>query len=371
MNGRIRILPNPRQILFFLAKEKFLLYGGSKGGGKSWAIRTKQILRRFKYPKSKGLILRRTYPELLRNHIYKIREEWPMLQYNDQKHLFTFPNNPILMLADPDYIKELEKLPDTLRRAYLEGDWTIFAGQVFNEFRLDKHVITSFDYPLSQTIKIICFDWGYNAPGAALWLAYTSEGRVYAYREIYQNLKTPEQWAQNIKLYTDMEKVEYIVLPHDCFAKIHGNESIADVFKRTLNIPIKAAGTLEKGARHNRVAITHQYLSNAPDSIPFLQIHVSCRNLIRTLPELIYDKSDPEDVDTTGEDHLYDALSTGLMERVNRVTSGGVVKYEGPQTKPQEWTANPDGSILGPDFLKAFREQAQRRKSTAGIEFRR
>lgn len=452
--------PNARQHLFWLSPEKFICYGGAKGGGKSWAIRTKQILRRWKYPNSKGLLLRRTYPQLFRTHVMKIKEEWPMLKYNDQKHTFTFPNgsylelgsantegdildyqgaeyddigidqaeefteyqydilrsclrttrvdlkthmylganpggvghgwvkrnfieviddpdkryiparvydNPVLLTADPSYLSELEKLPEGLRRAYLEGDWTIFAGQVFSEFRLENHVITEFPTPLRDTKRIICFDWGYNAPGAALYLAYTKDGHVFAYREIYQNAKTPYEWAMDMKQYT--EKIEYILLPHDCFAKVHGNESIADIFKRELGIPIRAAGTLVQGARHQRVAITHQYLSIAPDGRPWLQIHAGCKNTIRTLPEMIYDKSDPEDVDTTGEDHCYDALSTGLMERVNRAMESGAVKYEDQNKKePEAWTADETGAIAGQDFLQGFKDAAVQRRSTTGIE---
>ena len=32
----------------------------------------------------------------------------------------------------------------------------------------------------------------------------------------------------------------------------------------------------------------------------------TCRNFIRTLPNLVYDETDVEDIDTTQEDHIYD-----------------------------------------------------------------
>ena len=36
------------------------------------------------------------------------------------------------------------------------------------------------------------------------------------------------------------------------------------------------------------------------------QVFRTCKHFIRTIPTLIYDEKHPEDVDTDGEDHLYD-----------------------------------------------------------------
>lgn len=41
----------------------------------------------------------------------------------------------------------------------------------------------------------------------------------------------------------------------------------------------------------------------------------TCKNLISQLPSLPLDKTNPEDVDTKSEDHLYDALRYGVMTR--------------------------------------------------------
>jgi predicted transport protein len=224
-------------------------------------------------------------------------------------------DNPVLMKTDPDYVEELKKLPTELRRAYLEGDWNVFAGQVFDEWRYDKHVVETFEYPLESCRKIISYDWGYNAPGCAVWLAYTPDMRIYVYRELYQNLKKPEEWALEIKELSQNEKIEYIVLPHDCFSSDKGEETIATIFSRITGLLVVPAKTLVANARKNRLAITKQYLSDAPDGKPYLQVHKSCLNLIRTLPELVYSKTNPEDVDTEGEDHAYDALSIGLMTK--------------------------------------------------------
>lgn len=56
--------PNEKQKLFFLARERFIAYGGARGGGKSWAVRMKAIAGAVRYPGIRILICRHTYPEL-------------------------------------------------------------------------------------------------------------------------------------------------------------------------------------------------------------------------------------------------------------------------------------------------------------------
>lgn len=67
--------PNEKQKLFLSAKNKYIAYGGARGGGKSWSVRTKSILLCLKHPGIKILIMRRTYPELQANHIDILRNE--------------------------------------------------------------------------------------------------------------------------------------------------------------------------------------------------------------------------------------------------------------------------------------------------------
>ena len=41
--------PYPKQIEFFKADSKYIAYGGARGGGKSWAARTKAVLLALNY----------------------------------------------------------------------------------------------------------------------------------------------------------------------------------------------------------------------------------------------------------------------------------------------------------------------------------
>ena len=70
-------------------------------------------------------------------------------------------DNTALLARQPDYLKTLEALPYKLRRAWLEGRWDVFAGQVFQEFTDDPdhyddrrwtHVIRPFDVPREWNI---------------------------------------------------------------------------------------------------------------------------------------------------------------------------------------------------------------------------
>lgn len=72
-------------------------YGGSRGGGKSGAARRCLILRRLKYPLTNGLILRRTYDELKKNHIDPMFKEFPFMRdwWSAEGKALHFPNGSI------------------------------------------------------------------------------------------------------------------------------------------------------------------------------------------------------------------------------------------------------------------------------------
>jgi hypothetical protein len=280
--------------------------------------------------------------------------------YTDNHFIDASYQNQLLAISDPQK-----------RRALMEGDWDIFEGQVFSEWRDASHITRQFSYPPDQCRRLMCFDWGYNAPGCCLWLAFTPENakgvvRCYVYRELYQNQKTPEEWARDLKVYTDIDQVDYMVLPHDCFYKLGGRTSIAAVFQSVLGIPLLPGRTLQKEARKNRLAITHNYLAIAADGKPGLQVHPNCTNLIRTLPEQVYSKTIVEDVDTDGEDHAYDALSMGLMSAMQGALKSGAVRPPQPLGHVQkQWVQDQEGQIKSPDFWDKFKEEMKNKKPTS------
>jgi hypothetical protein len=114
----------------------------------------------------------------------------PMTVYaeNGIKRIFIPANiddNQILLMNDPLYRKRLENLPEHLRRALLHGDWDVFEGQIFAEFRRDRHVVKPFPLPPDEWKRFYAFDWGFHKPFAVGKWAVNSEGRFVQYGEWY------------------------------------------------------------------------------------------------------------------------------------------------------------------------------------------
>lgn len=85
--------PNPKQKEFFLSRARHTAYGGARGGGKSWAMRTKFVMLAARYSGLKLLLMRRTLPELTENHIKPLQALLNgVADYNVQNKEFRFPN---------------------------------------------------------------------------------------------------------------------------------------------------------------------------------------------------------------------------------------------------------------------------------------
>ena len=103
--------PNERQELFLTATAKHIGYGGARGGGKSWAVRTKAKLLAARYKGIKILIVRRTYPELINNHVNTLRKELlGIAVYNDKDKVLKFRNGSTINFAYCAKDKDLDRL---------------------------------------------------------------------------------------------------------------------------------------------------------------------------------------------------------------------------------------------------------------------
>lgn len=89
--------PNRRQEEFLQSERKYIAFGGARGGGKSWAVRTKAKLLAVRYPGIRMLLIRRTYQELENNHIRILRQELAELaEYRAAARQFLFENGSVL-----------------------------------------------------------------------------------------------------------------------------------------------------------------------------------------------------------------------------------------------------------------------------------
>ena len=89
--------PQPKQIEFLTATASYVAYGGARGGGKSWAVDFKAVVMALAYGGIRQLILRRTYPELLENHIRPLTTKCAgIARYKDADKTLTFVNGSLI-----------------------------------------------------------------------------------------------------------------------------------------------------------------------------------------------------------------------------------------------------------------------------------
>ena len=90
--------PSPKQELFLEDEHRHVGFGGARGGGKSWAVRVKADLLALRHAGIRICIVRRTYPELIENHIKPMKElmmcgtKGSPCKYNDSRKEMKFSN---------------------------------------------------------------------------------------------------------------------------------------------------------------------------------------------------------------------------------------------------------------------------------------
>jgi len=93
-------------------------------------------------------------------------------------------DNPIYA-GDEQYLKTLRALPSHLKRAFLDGDWDVFAGQYFDKFDTSRHVVRAEQIFANLRDKPwlprwISIDWGFEHPAAVYWHAAIPAGSSVA-----------------------------------------------------------------------------------------------------------------------------------------------------------------------------------------------
>lgn len=107
--------PNPKQIVFLKDHHKYIAFGGSRGGGKSWAVRVKAFLLSMRFKGIIIMIIRRSYPELYANHIKPFKRMLPkaIYKYNDSKKEITFINGSQIVFKYCANEKDLDNFQGT------------------------------------------------------------------------------------------------------------------------------------------------------------------------------------------------------------------------------------------------------------------
>ncbi len=238
-------------------------------------------------------------------------------------------DNPALLQNDPAYVQRLASMPEAERKALLYGDWDSFSGQVFTEWRNDSshyadrrntHVIAPFRIPRDWAVW--CgLDWGYSRPFSVGWYAVDRERRLYRIREFYGCTGAPNVGVkmEPAEVAREIRRIE-AEDPNLKDRQIHrggdpaiwgsdGTESIGALMERE-----RVYFARGDHARIDGKMQVHHRLAFDEAGIPMLYVFQGCRHFIRTVPNLVYDEKNVEDIDTDGEDHIYDELRYVCMK---------------------------------------------------------
>lgn len=265
---------------------------------------------------------------------FDVRKPDGSVQKMERDRIFvpaTVFDNQELLNNDPNYLASLAMMPEADREALLYGSWDSFDGQVFTEWKNDPehyedrkwtHVISPFEVP-SHWKVVRCFDWGYTRPFACYWAAVAPNKQKFIIREYYGCDGTPNKGLQmhHIDVAAKIREIEdndpnlkgrKITGPADpsIFEESRGL-SIASAMARYPNYVVWHKGD---NARIPGKMQVHYHLAFSKEGEPLLQVFNTCKHLIRTLPNLTYDDSNVEDVNSDMEDHGYDALRYLLQD---------------------------------------------------------
>ena len=239
-------------------------------------------------------------------------------------------DNKALMESDPEYIKQLEALPPKLKKAWLYGDWNIFEGQFFEDFkdapehyrdRKFTHVIEPFDIPCDWRI-VRSFDFGFRKPFSCDWWAIDYDGRAYLILQLYGCTDTPNEglkWHPD-RIFSEIHRIER---EH----KWLKGKTIDGVADPSIWDSSRGEAIVESADRHfvyfskgdnKRIPgwmQCHYRLSFDEEGYPMVYFFNNCTAAIRTLPLLQFSDTVPEDLNTDQEDHFADSFRYFCMSR--------------------------------------------------------
>ena len=226
---------------------------------------------------------------------------------------------------NPEYRRVLEGLSGWQKRAWLDGDWDIAAGQYFSTFRREVHVVDHFDYWRGSE-WFAALDYGFAHYSVFLLGCKDGDGNIYVVDEHAERKWLPERHVAAIKAMVARHRVKAgwqgtrpleiadlrrVVAGADVFSRQSDGTTVADQYGR-LGIALRVANM----DRLNGWAEILQRLGDVGSGLaPTLFIHRRCGRLIETLPALQHDPNRPEDVlkvdadeDGVGGDDAADCL---------------------------------------------------------------
>lgn len=258
-------------------------------------------------------------------------------------------DNKILLLNDPDYPARLKGMGDTATvEAMLNGDWEIVSsGGVADVWRSKYHVIHPFNIPSSWRIDR-GYDYGSSKPAAYLMFAesdgtefedhngrtcWVPAGTIFIIGEKYfankrlEGLKlTAIEQGRQMKAFEDESGYHSRVKPgpadNAIFSAEPGHRTVADDIGISGITFVK--GNKRPGSRVEGLQLFRTRLKAAterPMERPGIFVFNTCRHTIRTIPNLQNDDKNPEDIESQGEDHLWDVIRYRVLKAAKTMTT--------------------------------------------------
>lgn len=223
-------------------------------------------------------------------------------------------DNPVLMEADPGYVRQLESLPAGLRDAWLYGRWDVFAGQFFPEFSAERHVCPPMGLPDGWR----CFaamDYGFDML-AVLLIAVDGAGGLWVLRELCRpGLNLSEAGRAAVEFFgAEGARVAYIAASPDLWNRRQDSgRSGVEILSAVPGMPplLRADDRRVPGWRALR-----EYLAEGAEAA--LHICAGCTTLIASMGALCFDQRRAEDAADHPHEvtHAPEALRYAAMSRL-------------------------------------------------------
>ena len=233
---------------------------------------------------------------------YRARFVAPMLAGTEVETRFVAARVTDNHWNNPDYIRVLEGLTGWQKRAWLDGDWDIAAGQYFTNFRREVHVLTDFD----ETRAVEWFaalDYGFAHYTVALLGCRDGDGNTFVVDEHAERLWLPQRHAAGIKAMLARhglvpEDLRRFSAGADVFSRQGDGSTVAQAYERS-GIRLRVA-SMDRMNGWAEVMQGFGEVAGPPSQLPIVRprlfIHERCGRLIETLPALQHDPNRPEDV---------------------------------------------------------------------------
>jgi hypothetical protein len=251
--------------------------------------------------------------------------------------------NHHLLDAQPEYIKQLMAISDeNKRKAWLFGSWDIVAGGALDDvWDRGTHILKPFEIPKTWT-KDRSFDWGSSKPYSVGFWAESDgtdvvmtdgttrsfpRGTLFRIAEIYGWNGKPDQGCRRLAIDVARDilaferKRKWNVRPGAADTSIYARHNGPSIADDMLGVGVrwieanKSSGSREQGLEMLRKVLSNSV--NEPEE-PGFYVFDTCTHFIRTVPVLQRSERNPEDVDTTSEDHIYDEVRYRLLKPETR-----------------------------------------------------